>query len=38
MLFMKKADILHTVDFNLFWFDIRKNVAERVKVYLKKDN
>lgn len=34
MLFMKKADILHSVDFNLFWFDIRKNVSERVKEFL----
>lgn len=27
---------LHIADYNLFWFDIRDNVAERVKEYLKK--
>lgn len=28
--------VLHLVDYNLFWFDIRKNVADRVRAYLKK--
>jgi hypothetical protein len=27
---------LHIADYNLFWFDIRDNVAQRVKEYLKK--
>jgi hypothetical protein len=26
--------VLHLVDYNLFWFDIRQNVADRVKEYL----
>ncbi len=25
--------VLHLVDYNLFWFDIRKNVADRIKAY-----
>jgi len=28
--------ILHIADYNLFWYDIRKNVADRVQAYLKK--
>ncbi len=28
--------VLHIADYNLFWYDIRKNVADRVKAYLKK--
>jgi hypothetical protein len=28
--------VLHVLDYNLFWYDIRKNVADRVKAYLKK--
>ena len=31
----RKANILHLLDYNLFWFDIRKNVADRVAAYLK---
>jgi hypothetical protein len=27
---------LHIVDYNLFWFDIRKNVKDRVQAFLKK--
>ena len=30
LIFMRKKNILHLVDFNLFWFDVRKNVAQRV--------
>lgn len=33
--FMKRKDVLHLVDYNLFWWDIRKNVAQRVDAYLK---
>lgn len=35
--FMRKKDILHLVDFNLFWFDVRKNVAQRVAAYVNKN-
>jgi len=28
--------VLHIADYNLFYYDIRKNVADRVKAYLKK--
>lgn len=31
--FMRKKKVLHLVDFNLFWYDIRKNVALRVDEY-----
>jgi hypothetical protein len=34
--FMRNKDILHLVDYNLFWFDIRRNAALRVEAYLKK--
>ncbi len=30
-----KMDVLHIADYNLFWFDIRDNVALRVREYLK---
>lgn len=33
--FMRKKNILHLVDFNLFWFDVRKNAAQRVAAFLK---
>lgn len=32
--FMRRKDVLHLVDFNLFWFDVRENVALRMKEYL----
>jgi len=32
--FMKRKEVLHLVDYNLFWWDIRKNVAQRVAAYL----
>lgn len=32
----RKANILHLLDYNLYWFDIRKNVADRVNAYFKK--
>ena len=32
---MRKRKILHVVDFNLFWMDVRENVALRVGEYLK---
>ncbi|MBK9794553.1 MAG: DUF3089 domain-containing protein [Sphingobacteriales bacterium] len=35
--FMRKKDILHLVDFNLFWFDVRKNATLRVTEYLRKN-
>jgi hypothetical protein len=35
---MRKKDVLHLVDYNLFWWDIRKNVALRVEEYLKKNH
>jgi len=28
--------VLHIADYNLFWYDIRKNVADRVKAFTKK--
>lgn len=34
--FMRQTDVLHLVDYNLFWWDIRKNVQQRVNEYLKK--
>jgi hypothetical protein len=33
MPFIRSWKVLHLVDYNLFWFDIRKNVADRVKSY-----
>lgn len=35
--FMRKKDVLHLVDYNLFWWDIRKNATLRVQEYLKKN-
>ncbi len=34
MVIARKANILHLLDYNLYWYDIRQNVAERVKTYL----
>ena len=34
--FMRNRGILHLVDFNLFWLDVRKNANIRVNEYLKK--
>jgi hypothetical protein len=34
--FMRRKDVLHLVDFNLFWWDVRKNVKLRVAEYLSK--
>lgn len=34
--FVRSWNTLHLMDYNLFWYDIRKNVADRVKTYLKK--
>jgi hypothetical protein len=34
--FVRSWKVLHLLDYNLFWYDIRKNVADRVRAYLKK--
>jgi hypothetical protein len=34
--FARSWNVLHLLDYNLFWYDIRKNVGERVKAYLKR--
>jgi len=34
--FVRTWKVLHLLDYNLFWYDIRKNVADRVRAYLKK--
>ncbi len=34
MPFARKANILHLLDYNLYWYDIRKNIADRVAAYL----
>lgn len=34
--FVRKMKNMHVVDYNLFWFDIRRNVELRVKAYLDK--
>ena len=34
--FVRTWNVLHLVDYNLYWYDIRKNVADRVNAYLKK--
>jgi Protein of unknown function (DUF3089) len=34
--FVRTWNTLHLMDYNLYWYDIRKNVADRVKAYLKK--
>lgn len=36
MIIVRKINVMHLADFNLYWYDIRKNVAERVNEYLKK--
>ncbi len=35
MALMRKRKVLHVVDFNLFWMDVRENAALRVGEYLK---
>ncbi len=32
--FMRRKNILHLVDYNLFWYDIRKNAQQRTAAYL----
>jgi hypothetical protein len=32
---MRHRDVLHLVDFNLFWKEIRRNAGERVAAYFK---
>lgn len=32
--FVRSFTNMHIADYNLFWFDIRKNVSDRVKAYL----
>lgn len=32
---VRSMNNLHIADYNLFWFDIRQNVADRIKAYLK---
>lgn len=34
--FVGGSKVLHIVDYNLFWYDIRANVAERVKSYMQR--
>lgn len=34
--FLRRMRNLHIADYNLFWFDIRKNVADRVQSFMKK--
>jgi hypothetical protein len=34
--FVRSWRVLHLLDYNLYWYDIRKNVADRVNAYLKK--
>lgn len=34
--FVSSWKVMHLVDYNLFWFDIRKNASLRVEEYLKK--
>ncbi len=31
---VKRMKVLHVVDFNLFWYEIRKNASDRLKNYL----
>jgi hypothetical protein len=31
--FVRFFNVLHVMDYNLFWYDIRQNVADRVKAY-----
>ena len=35
LLFMRRRDNLHVVDYNLYWDSIRENVSERVSSFLK---
>jgi hypothetical protein len=32
--FVRSFNVMHIADYNLFWYDIRKNVADRIKAYL----
>ncbi len=34
--FVSGWKVLHLVDYNLYWYDIRKNVADRISAYQKK--
>jgi len=34
--FVRSWNVLHLMDYNLYWYDIRQNVADRVHAYLKK--
>ncbi|MGK0388515.1 MAG: hypothetical protein ACI94Y_001245 [Maribacter sp.] len=34
MTFFKRKNILHTIDYNLFWYDIRENAKIRVDNYM----
>lgn len=36
MLIVRKFNVMHLADFNLYWYDIRKNVSDRVAQYLNK--
>ena len=36
MLIVRKINVMHLADYNLYWYDIRKNVADRVTEYWKK--
>jgi hypothetical protein len=35
---VKPFKVLHLVDINMFWYDIRKNAALRVSEYFKREN
>ena len=35
---VRKRNVMHPVDFNLYWFDIRANAALRVKTYLSRQH
>lgn len=37
-LWVMSVNVLHDFDFNLFWFDIRKNVSQRVDAYFENLN
>lgn len=34
--FVKRYNILHLLDYNLFWYDIRANASSRIDAYLRK--
>lgn len=36
--FIRSWNIMHIADYNLFWFDIRKNVKDRVDAFLKNNS